>query len=76
MSLEGRESEIWRRHRMRNYSIATLSCIGAIKACLPEYGQQRRELLWRKPDRVIHQYSDGVLRRGDIAPGYSQVVSG
>ena len=32
-----------------------------ITAYLPEYRQRRRELLKRKPERLIHQYSESVL---------------
>jgi tetratricopeptide (TPR) repeat protein len=32
-----------------------------IKAYLPEYRQRRRQLLERKPERLIHQYSESVL---------------
>jgi tetratricopeptide (TPR) repeat protein len=32
-----------------------------IKAYLPEYRQRRRELLRRKPESLVHQYSESVL---------------
>ncbi|KAL9071898.1 MAG: hypothetical protein Q9157_005304 [Trypethelium eluteriae] len=32
-----------------------------IKAYLPEYRQRRRELLKRKPESILHQYSESVL---------------
>ncbi|KAF2804628.1 TPR-like protein [Mytilinidion resinicola] len=32
-----------------------------VKAYLPEYRQRRRELLKRKPESLIHQYSESVL---------------
>jgi tetratricopeptide (TPR) repeat protein len=32
-----------------------------IKAYLPEYRQRRRELLQRKPESLVHQYSESVL---------------
>lgn len=32
-----------------------------IKAYLPEYRERRRELLQRKPESLVHQYSESVL---------------
>jgi hypothetical protein len=32
-----------------------------IQAYLPEYRQRRRELLRRKPESLVHQYSESVL---------------
>jgi tetratricopeptide (TPR) repeat protein len=46
---------------------------GNIKAYLPEYRQRRRELLRRKPESLVHQYSESVLTTWETS--YAAVAS-